>query len=77
MASLLKAFDFNCSLKSSKASEKSSTDVLLRQFFDALRRHGVDGEFVRATDFNIKPGVKSDERIIGNALRRSITWNRI
>jgi multimeric flavodoxin WrbA len=34
---------------------------LLRQFFDALRRHGVDGEFVRAADFNINPGVSSDE----------------
>jgi multimeric flavodoxin WrbA len=61
MAAFLKAFGFNCSLKNSKSSEKSSTDVLLRQFFDALGAHGVDGEFVRAGDFNIKPGVKSDE----------------
>ena len=60
MASL-KAFGFNCSLKSSRASEKSSTDVLLRQFFDALEEHGVEGEIVRAADYNIKPGVKSDE----------------
>ena len=61
MTAALTAFGFNCSLKNSKDSEKSSTDVLLRQFFDALGEHGVDGEFVRAADFNIKPGVKSDE----------------
>jgi hypothetical protein len=61
MASFLKAFGFNCSLKNSKSSEKSSADVLLRQFFDALAAQGVDGEFVRAADFNIKPGVKSNE----------------
>ena len=60
MASL-KAFGFNCSLKNSRASEKSSTEVLLRQFFDALEEHGVEGEIVRASDYNIKPGVKSDE----------------
>lgn len=57
----LTAFGFNCSLKSSNDSETSSTDVLMEQFFDALGEHGVDGEFVRAADFNIKPGVKSDE----------------
>jgi len=61
MAASLKAFGFNCSLKSSRASEKTSTDVLLHQFFDALKEHGVEGEFVRAADYNIKPGVKSDE----------------
>jgi hypothetical protein len=38
MAAALTAFGFNCSLKSSKDSERSSTDVLLRQFFDALSR---------------------------------------
>lgn len=61
MASSLKAFGFNCSLKSTGAGESSSTDVLLRQFFDALAAHGVTGEIVRAADHNIKPGVKSDE----------------
>ncbi|HEY0223399.1 MAG TPA: NAD(P)H-dependent oxidoreductase [Pseudolabrys sp.] len=61
MAGSLKAFGFNCSLKSSKDSEKSSTDVLLRQFFGALNELGVEGEFVRAADYNIKPGVKSNE----------------
>jgi len=61
MADALKVFGFNCSLKNSKASETSSTDVLLRQMFDALAELGATGEFVRAADFNIKPGVTSDE----------------
>ena len=60
MASI-KALAFNCSLKSSKAEETSSTDVLLRQFLDALGEHDVAGEIVRAADYNIKPGVTSDE----------------
>lgn len=60
MASPLKAFGFNCSLKGTGASE-SSTDVLMRQFFDTLATHDVTGEIVRAADHNIKPGVKSDE----------------
>jgi len=61
MEAELKVFGFNCSLKSSKDSESSSTDVLMQQLFDALAANGAKGEFVRAVDFNIKPGVKSDE----------------
>jgi multimeric flavodoxin WrbA len=61
MASALTALGFNCSLKSAKDSEKSSTDILLRQFFDALGEYGVEGEYVRAADFNIMPGVNSDQ----------------
>ena len=61
MAADLRVFGLNCSLKSSKAKENSSTDVLLRQVFDALAEHGAAGDFVRAADYNIKPGVKSDE----------------
>jgi multimeric flavodoxin WrbA len=57
----LKVMAFNCSLKSAKDSETSSTDVLLRQMLDALEEHGAAGEIVRAVDHNIKPGVKSDE----------------
>jgi multimeric flavodoxin WrbA len=61
MADNLKVFGFNCSLKDSRASENSSTDVLMQQMFDALADLGATGEFVRAADFNIRPGVKSDE----------------
>ncbi len=57
----LKVFGFNCSLKNSKAGESSSTDVLMRQMFDELARNGAEGEFVRAADYNIKPGVTDDE----------------
>jgi multimeric flavodoxin WrbA len=57
----LKVLAFNCSLKSAKGSEKSSTEVLLKQVMDALAEHGATGDIVRAVDHNIKPGVKSDE----------------
>lgn len=55
----LKAIAFNCTLKPSPA--ESSTEVLLREFIEALRTHDVESDVVRAVDFNIKPGVKSDE----------------
>lgn len=61
MTTALNVFGFNCSLKSSKGKESSSTDVLLKQVFDALKENGAAGDFVRAADFNIKPGVASDE----------------
>jgi multimeric flavodoxin WrbA len=61
MTAPLKVFGFNCSLKSRRSRETSSTDALLTQFFDALTEQGAEGEFVRAVDFNIKPGVTSDE----------------
>jgi multimeric flavodoxin WrbA len=61
MAAALKIFGLNCSLKSSQADETSSTDVLMKQLYDALGDHGAAGDFVRAADYDIKPGVKSDE----------------
>lgn len=60
MASDLTAFGLNCSLKRSHG-KRSSTDVLLRQFLDALAPHGVHGEIARVADYNIMPGVTSDE----------------
>ena len=57
----LKVFGFNCSLKSSQSKESSSTDVLMQQMFDELAKNGAEGEFVRAANYNIKPGVTSDE----------------
>jgi multimeric flavodoxin WrbA len=57
----LKVLAFNCTLKSSKNKEQSSTDVLLKQMMDALSEHGATGAVVRAVDHNIKPGVSSDE----------------
>jgi len=61
MTSTLTALAFNCSLKTSGGRESSSTDVLLGQLLGALGEHGVTGDVLRAADFNIKPGVTSDE----------------
>ena len=57
----LKVLAFNCSLKSARDEEPSSTDVLLKQMLEALAEHGATGEIVRVVDHNIKPGVTSDE----------------
>jgi multimeric flavodoxin WrbA len=57
----LKVLAFNCSLKTTRSNRESSTDVLLHQLLDALARHGAQGEVIRAVDYNIKPGVSSDE----------------
>jgi multimeric flavodoxin WrbA len=61
MAFPLKVIAFNCTLKSARTQEKSSTQILLEQLMDALEEHGAKGAIVRAVDHNIKPGVKSDE----------------
>lgn len=55
----LRIFAFNCSLKPSPAV--SSTDKLLGEILDEFKKYDGAGEIVRAVDFNIKPGVKSDE----------------
>ena len=57
----LKVLAFNCTLKSTRDKEKSSTQVLIEQLMDALNEHGAKGDVVRAVDHNIKPGVQSDE----------------
>lgn len=62
MPANLTSFAFNCSLKSSRNKEKSSTDRILRELLDGLSGHGVETAApVRAADFDIKPGVLSDE----------------
>jgi multimeric flavodoxin WrbA len=57
----LKALAFNCSLKSAHGREKSSTDALLKQLMDDLKEQGASGDVIRAVDYDIKPGVTSDE----------------
>jgi multimeric flavodoxin WrbA len=57
----LTVFGLNCTLKSKTAKEPSSTEVLMRQLFEALAQNGASGEFLRAVDHNIKPGVSSNE----------------
>ena len=61
MAADLKVLAFNCTLKSVRDKEDSSTDVLIGQLMDALKKHRAKGDTVRAVDHNIKPGVSSDE----------------
>lgn len=55
----LTALAINCTLKASPAD--SSCELLLRQVLDALGEQGVSGDILRAVDYNIKPGVTSDE----------------
>lgn len=55
----LKAVALNCTLKS--GTEKSSTDKLLQEVLEAFADFDVEGEILRLANFNIKPGVKSDE----------------
>jgi multimeric flavodoxin WrbA len=61
MAVPLKILAFNCSLKGTRAADKSSTDALLKQMLEAFEDLGAKGEIVRAVDHDIKPGVSSDE----------------
>jgi multimeric flavodoxin WrbA len=56
----LKALAFNCSLKSTKAEEPSSTDALLGQLVQQLRELEVETEVIRAVDNDIKPGTDHD-----------------
>jgi multimeric flavodoxin WrbA len=51
----------NCTLKSSRAKEPSSTQSLLEQILEAAAPHGAKGRIVRVADLNIKPGVRPDE----------------
>jgi multimeric flavodoxin WrbA len=55
----LHAFALNCTLKPSPAD--SSCELLLTQVLNQLSTHGVEGQIVRASDNDIKPGVTSDE----------------
>lgn len=55
----LSALAINCTLKAS--AQPSSCELLLSQAMQELSRLGVTCEQIRAVDFNIKPGVTSDE----------------
>ncbi|RYE51793.1 MAG: flavodoxin family protein [Rhizobiaceae bacterium] len=57
----LKAIAFNATLKSAKAEQPSSTDRMLHLIAEQLRKFDVKTDAVRLADFNIKPGVTSDE----------------
>ncbi|MDP9228883.1 MAG: flavodoxin family protein, partial [Actinomycetota bacterium] len=54
----MRALLINCTLKPSP--EKSNSEALARVVAEALEKEGVETEFVRAVDHEIKPGVESD-----------------
>lgn len=54
----LKAVAFICTLKRGEA--ESSTDKLARQLAQAMKKHKVETEFIRAVNYNILPGVEVD-----------------
>lgn len=56
----LKAIALNATLKAS-GGEPSSTDRMLVLIASAMSKDGVETETIRLADFNIKPGVSSDE----------------
>jgi multimeric flavodoxin WrbA len=57
----LKALALNATLKTKGSDEKSSTERLLTLIKDELAKHGVETETLQLTQFDIKPGVSSDE----------------
>lgn len=56
---MLKAIALNCSLK--RSQQPSSTDKLLGEIAQELRAKDVETEILRVVDFDVKPGVSSDE----------------
>jgi len=57
----LKVIALNATLKSSGSADASSTDRMLQLVLDGMKKAGADGAIVRLADFDIKPGVTSDE----------------
>src|ERR1700712_3607185 len=55
----LTALAINCTLKGGR--KQSSTAKLLKEILAQFDKHDVDGEILRAADFNILPGVEHDE----------------
>ncbi|ONM48789.1 flavodoxin family protein [Nocardia donostiensis] len=59
MAESLNAVALVCTLK--KTPAESSSELIARQLLDQLAGHGVHGELVRLVDYDIHPGVTTDE----------------
>jgi multimeric flavodoxin WrbA len=55
----VRALVLNCTLKPSPA--ESNTEALARVVIDALEDQGVKAELLRVADYDIRPGVSSDE----------------
>ncbi len=54
----LTALALNCTLKPSDGP--SSSELMARQYLDALAEHDVDGSLVRVVDHDVRPGVEPD-----------------
>lgn len=57
----LKALALNGTLKPSSTKDKSSTEKMLQLIAEEFSTHDVQTEFLRLADYDIKPGVTSDE----------------
>ncbi|WP_313195148.1 flavodoxin family protein [Shinella zoogloeoides] len=57
----LTALALNCTLKTKRAEDPSSTDRMLKLLAAAMEPLGVTTEFLQLADHDIKPGVTSDE----------------
>ncbi|WLR99989.1 flavodoxin family protein [Shinella sumterensis] len=57
----LTALALNCTLKTKRAEDPSSTDRMLKLLAAAMEPLGVTTQFVQLADHDIKPGVTSDE----------------
>jgi multimeric flavodoxin WrbA len=56
----MKALAFNCTLKSAKNGQTSSTEALLLQLVTELHKFDVETEIIRAVDHDIKAGTDHD-----------------
>ncbi|GAA2081407.1 NAD(P)H-dependent oxidoreductase [Aeromicrobium halocynthiae] len=54
----LTALALNCTLKPS--ADPSSSELMARQYLDALAEHDVAGSLVRVVDHDVRPGVETD-----------------
>lgn len=57
----LKALALNGTLKPSSTKDKSSTEKMLQLIAEEFSAHDVQTEILRLADYDIKPGVTSDE----------------
>ena len=57
----LTALALNCTLKTKRTEDPSSTDRMLKLLATAMEPMGVTTEFLQLADYDIKPGVTSDE----------------
>ena len=55
----MRALVLNCTLKPSPAESK--TEALAKVVIEALKGQGVTTELVRVADYDVRPGVSSDE----------------